>query len=106
MDKYNVIITPDAAADLTEIKQYIAVSLNEPQTALKYIRALRERIEALDTIPKANALVSDEPWHSRGLRKVIYKNFFIYYIVDDSEKNVYILNVVYARRDQLAFLSK
>ena len=79
MGRYNVIITPDAAADLSQIKSYIAYTLQAPDTALKYIRGLRREIGKLDSFPSAIAPVSDEPWHSRGIRRIIYKNFYIYY---------------------------
>ena len=73
--RYNVIITPDAAADLSQIKSYIAYTLQAPDTALKYIRGLRQEICKLDSFPAAIAPVSDEPWHSRGIRRIIYKIF-------------------------------
>jgi toxin ParE1/3/4 len=34
------------------------------------------------------------------------KNFFVYYRIDDTHKKVYILNVIYARRDQLRALEQ
>ena len=45
-------------------------------------------------------LVDDEPWHSRGIRRMRVRNFFVYYRVDDSANMVYILNIIYAKRDQ------
>ena len=50
------------------------------------------------------ATVSEEPWHSRGIRKVIAKKFYIYYQVDEHIKWVYILNIIYNKRDQLQAL--
>lgn len=50
------------------------------------------------------APVSHEPWHSRGVRRIVSRNFFIYYVLDDANGSVYILNVIYARRDQLKVL--
>ena len=47
------------------------------------------------------APVEWEPWHSRGVRKIN-----IYYRLDDSYAKVYILNVIYAKRDQLRALKK
>ena len=41
MERYNVIITPDAAVDLSQLKSYIAYTLQAPETALKYIHGLR-----------------------------------------------------------------
>ena len=40
MEHYKVIITPDAAVDLTQLS-YIAYTLQAPETALKYIHGLR-----------------------------------------------------------------
>ena len=104
--RYNVIITPDAAADLSQIKSYIAYTLQAPDTALKYIRGLRQEIEKLESFPGAIAPVPDEPWHSRGIRRIIHKNFYIYYRIDENAKCVYVLNVIYARRSQLKALSE
>ena len=109
--RYNVIITPDAAADLSQIKSYIAYTLQAPDTALKYIRGLRQEICKLDSFPAAIAPVSDEPWHSRGIRRIIYKNFYIYYSIAENTKCVYVkcvyvLNVIYAKRDQLNVLTE
>ena len=106
MERYNVIITPDAAVDLSQLNSYIAYTLQVPETALKYIRGLRQEIEKLDSFPGAVAPVPDEPWHSRGIRRIIYKNFYIYYRIDENAKCVYVLNVIYARRNQLNALSE
>ena len=77
MEHYNVIITPDAAMDLSQLKSYITYTLQALETALKYIRGLRQEIEKLEVFPAAIAPVPDEPWHSRGIRRIINKNFYI-----------------------------
>ena len=106
MARYSVIITPDAATDLTQIKSYIAYTLQAPDTALKYIRGLRQKKKKLEAFPAAIAPVPEEPWRSRGIRRTICKNFYIYYRIDENAKCVYVLNVIYARRDQLKALSE
>ena len=50
------------------------------------------------------APVDCEPWHTIGVRKIIAKNFYIYYRPDNSSGKVYVLNVIYAKRDQLKAL--
>lgn len=104
MSSYEVIMTPDATEDLIKLKNYISDVLLAPQTALKYIRLIRKEIEGLCEFPERIKLVDDEPWRSKGLRKTKYKNFFIYFRIDESVKRVYILNIIYARRDQLKLL--
>lgn len=74
--------------------------------SIKLVRALREKIEALDSMPGAIALVPDEPWRSRGLRRILHKNFYVYYFVDVEKKRVYVMNVIYARSDRLNELLK
>ena len=106
MDSFEIIVTLDATEDLIELRDYIAYVLLAPDTALSYIRTIRKEIESLSTMPGRNKLVDDEPWHSRGIRKIIAKNFYIYYRIDDDAKRVYILNVIYARRDQLKMLAQ
>ena len=106
MDSYEIIMTSDAANDLTELRDYIAYSLLAPDTALSYIQAVRKEIESLSVMPARYKTVDDEPWRSRGIRKTIVKNFYIYYRIDEDARRVYILNVIYARRDQLRMLSR
>ena len=106
MEPYEIIITPDAEADLFELRNYIADVLLVPDTALSYIKAIRKEIAALSETPGRIKPVDEEPWHSRGLRKIIAKNFYVYFRIDDPAKRVYILNVIYNKRDQLKQMAK
>lgn len=104
MNPYEIIITPDAEADLFEIRDYIAYTLLVPDIALSYIRTIRSEMEKLTYMASSVAPVEQEPWHSRGVRKIIVKSFYIYYRPDDETGKVYILNVIYEKRDQLEAL--
>ena len=105
MPDYRIIITPDAIEDLTELKDYIADVLLAPDTALKYIQTIRREIGSLERMSARHKCVDFEPWHSRSVRKIIVKNFYVYYRIDDPAGTVYVLNVIYARRDQLKALT-
>ena len=106
MEPYDIIITPDAEANLLELRNYIANVLLAPDTALSYIKAIRKEIATLSIMPGRIKPVDEEPWHSRGLRKIIVKNFYVYFRIDDPAKRVYILNVIYNKRDQLKQMAK
>ena len=101
MDPYEIIVTPDAEADLWELRDYIANTLLVPETALSYVRSIRQEIATLAELPGRNKPVNEEPWHSRGLRKLIAENFYVYFRIDEPSHRVFILNVIYAKRDQL-----
>lgn len=101
MKELEVIVTQDAENDLTEILDYISFVLLVPKVAIGYLAELREEMSKLSYRGASIAPVSQEPWHSRGIKKIPVENFYIYFRLDDDEKKVYVLNVVYAKRDQL-----
>lgn len=106
MDSYKIIITPDAEEDLFELRNYIADVLLARDTARNYIRTIRKEIGSLSELPARYKPVDDEPWHSRGIRRIMANNFFVYYRIDEDRKQVFVLNVIYARRDQLRMLEQ
>lgn len=106
MDSYKIIITPDAEEDLVELRNYIADVLLARDTARNYILTIRKEIGSLSELPARYKPVDDEPWHSRGIRRIMANNFFVYYRIDEDRKQVFVLNVIYARRDQLRMLEQ
>ena len=106
MDGYEIILTPDAEEDLWELRNYIADVLLSPGTALEYVRAVREEIASLAQFPARFKPLDDEPWHSRSVRRLLAKNYFVYYWIDEPRKRVYVMNVIYSRRDQLQALAQ
>ena len=99
MDDFTVIITPDAEADLNELDDYITFQLMAPDTAIRYVRDIRKKIADLQTAPKRYRLVDDEPWHSRGVRRTNAKNFAVFFYVYEEYSEVYVMNVIYQKRD-------
>ena len=99
MDDFTVIITPDAEAGLNELDDYITFQLMAPDTAIRYVRDIREKIADLQTAPKRYRLVDDEPWHSRGVRRMNAKNFAVFFYVYKEYSEVYVMNVIYQKRD-------
>ncbi len=102
--QYEVKLTVQAIGQIEETVQYISKILLEPETAQKWADTLQCEIEQLNTMPLKYPLVDMEPWHSRGIRKILLKNFLIYYFVDEEQKTVWITAVIYGRRDQIAAL--
>lgn len=70
MDLYEIIITPDAEKDLVELRNYITDVLLARDTARSYVRAIRKEIAALNKMPTRYKPVDDEPWHSKGVRRI------------------------------------
>ena len=106
MNDFKVIITPDAEADLIELDDYITFELMAPDTAISYIRDIRTKISELRKSPKKYRLVEDEPWHSRGVRRMNAKNFAVFFYVYEEYSEVYVQNIVYQKRDLPRVLTK
>lgn len=104
MNSFQVLITPDAENDLIELRDYIAEGLLSPQVAREYLRFVRAEIGKLSYLANIFEPIPDEPWHSRGIRRIAVKNYLIYYRIDIDSNYVYVLNVIYGKRDQLAAL--
>lgn len=66
MNTYEIIMTPDAATDLVELRNYIADVLLVPDIALAYIRTIRTEISKLANMPQRISPVPEEPWHPIG----------------------------------------
>lgn len=106
MNIYQVIMTPDAIDDITALGNYIADVLGAPESALRYVRAVRKEIGSLSEMPSRNRPVDEEPWHTRGIRRQLVRKSYVYYRIDEASKTVYILNVIYVGRNQLRALAR
>ena len=100
MESYAVEMTWQAEEQLSEILQYISVTLQSPQAGMNTLDALEEEIGSLSAMPFRYPAIEDDPAGDRGIRKTRAKNFSVYYLVDDAKKRVNILSICYARRDQ------
>ena len=102
---YDVRITPHAEQSMQEIASYIAVDLMAPQTAVKLLRALKKAVDSLEMFPGHIHLTPEEPWHNLGIRRLVVKNYYIYFWIDEANLRVHITDVIYARQNQPAQLA-
>ena len=104
--EYEVRITLQAQAHLREIRDYIAQKLLAPEAAKNTVQRLGTVMASLSQMPKRVPLVEEEPWRSESVRVRAVRNFLIYFWVNEAEKTVQIIAVIYARRDQTSVLSQ
>lgn len=103
---YKINISTIAKNQLVDIVNYIAYELQAPQAALKISKLLQQEINSLAFMPSRIALVSQEPWHSKGVRKLIVKQILVYFFIDDNKREVNIIGIINSRMDQLKHLHK
>ncbi|UQA79684.1 type II toxin-antitoxin system RelE/ParE family toxin [Gardnerella vaginalis] len=100
MDEYKIKVTRQAKEHLALIREYIATELQAPIVAKRMLELLKSEIMSLQTMPYRVKLISEQPWCELGFRRIRVKNYYVYFCVDDSRKEVQILAVIYVRRDQ------
>lgn len=105
MDSYEVILTDDAVYDLLVLRDYVAFTLCAPRSALSLIRKIRADIDSLHLMPERIKKIEEEPWHSKDIRRMFSNNFYIYFRIDERSGHVFVLNIIYSKRDQLKLFS-
>lgn len=100
MDEYKIKVTRQAKEHLALIREYIATELQAQIVAKRMLELLKSEMMSLQTMPYRVKLISEQPWCELGFRRIRVKNYYVYFCVDDSRKEVQILAVIYVRRDQ------
>lgn len=103
--RYEVKLTAQAIGQIEEIVQYISKVLLVPETARKWVDTLQREIAKLDFMPSRYPFTEEEPWRTKGIHKMPFKSFLVYYLIDEDKKAVWVTAVIYARRDQIAALT-
>ena len=104
--QYKVQITKYALAQMEEIRDYIVNELHAPQAAYSLILEMKNKVASLSSMPERYQPVDSKKWREQGIRKIIVKNFIMYYWIDEEQRKIYITAVVYGKRNQLKELGK
>jgi len=104
MAKYRVDVSEAAESDLGDIVRYIASQLSAPITVLQMMELLEEAMTGLSNLPERCPLVADERLSQMGYRKLMVKNYIVFFSIDEKNKVVDVERILYGRRDWLRFL--
>ena len=94
-DKYKVVYSPEALADIRKIYSYIAYVLLVPDTALNQVNRIRNEIRSLDFMPMQYSIVEWEPWKAMQMRKVPVDHYVVFYFVDMDSMTVTVVRIFY-----------
>jgi addiction module RelE/StbE family toxin len=97
--EYKIEITARAERDMLEVHAYVSGNLKEPNVADRLLDKIENEILTLKSMPLRHAVEQDEQLKLRNLRKLIVDNYLIFYTVDAKVETVFVVRVLYARRD-------
>ena len=96
---YKVQFLPVAKNDLTDIAGYIASELGMPDAALSLAEKIVHGTERLSEFPYSCHVYTPIRPLKQEYRKLRVENYLVFYTVDESEKNVTVMRIIYAKRD-------
>jgi len=96
-DQYR--FTKNAKSDLDEILSYISIELSNPDAAASFLKDLEAVIASICSVPKIGRIVDNEFLPNREIRKSLVGNYVLYYLPDIKEKRIYVLRILYGRRN-------
>ena len=99
---FKIRFTPQAVADLDEIKRYISDDLFNPQAAADLVATLFSKIHTLVSMPQTGARLRTDIPMLKVYRFIQCKNYLAFYRIEG--KSVSIIRILYARRDYLGLL--
>lgn len=97
--EYNVLFTDTARSDLKGIHEYISSVLLAPEAAVNTTRGILASAKALSSMPKRNPVYREEPWKSLEVHFTTFKNYMVFYKVDDATLTVTVARIMYGGRD-------
>ena len=101
---YKLEYLPIARQDMIEIAMYISRELNNPTAADSLAVELIEAGDRIPEFPYANpAYIPIRPL-KHEYRKVLVRNYLMFYWIDEEKKVITVARVIYARRDYEALL--
>ena len=96
---YQLTFLPIAKQDMTDIVRYISNELLSPAAADALADEMVEAAERLCDFPYINTVHQTIKPLKQEYRKLLVKNYIMFYWVDEKKKQITIARVIYARRD-------
>lgn len=97
--RYNYKLSQKAENDLDNIICYIVKELSNPTAASSFINNLNQVIYEIRSFPKSGSIVNNEFLLNENIRKKLLGNYIMYYLPVSQERMIYILRIVYAKRN-------
>ena len=98
---YKIEYLPIALNDLTSIVKYIKNELHNPQAANLLAEEIVAKIENLKDFPYAHRVYQPLKELKQEYRRLIVKNYLVFYWINEENKTITIARVIYGKRDYL-----
>ena len=104
--KYAIEYLPSALEDLKEIIRYIAHTLQNPKAAERLGLEIIKKTDLLADFPYSAPRYTPIKPLEYEYRKLLVKNYFVFYRIDETKKTVTVARVIYAKRNTASVATK
>ena len=99
MEEYKVKLSIQAKEDYKSIIKYIKYKLLEPNIAERYAELIKDEINTLKYNPQKFAIIDHDIIKEYKLRKLIIKNYIVFYRITEDENIVNVERILYGGTD-------
>lgn len=103
--QYVVLYTGPAKEDLKAIYRYIADELFAVNAARRQVKQIKDRIGDLCFFPNRFKIAENKTLNTNQIHIMPVNHFAVLYRIDEDELKVYIIRILYQRRDFEAVIS-
>lgn len=96
---YDVLVSPEAEADLDHIVRYLAVDRGDPSAATALADKIAARLCDLATMPAKFSFCKDAVLRALGYHRVLAGNYVIVYRIDETARRVLIVHFHHTLQD-------
>ncbi len=98
---YTYALMPSAVHDLEHIMDYLSNELCAKESAIALLDEIQSSIVKACRFPMAASAVNDALLRQKGYRKIVVKNYIVFYLVDDAKHQLDVMRVLYFAQDYL-----
>ena len=88
------MVTDLAAEDFTTICDKAFYLGGGEEAAVSRMEGMRKTINTLKGFPERNPLDNDHVLADKGVRVICYRDYYIYYVIDNEDNMVYVLRII------------
>ena len=100
-NKYEVILTEKAKIELNGIYDYISKALMSEIAARNLYNKVKDSILRLEDFPESCSIIEHYKDNKYQYRKLVINNYLVIYRIDEENKKVYIVRIIYGKRNYI-----
>lgn len=104
MRQYEIRTSYLAEKDLENAGDYIAFTLLNPVAAENTVKGIREQVNKLRYFPESHELDDDVTLARMGVHKTYFKEYKIFFMIDNSTYTVFVIRILHMLSDSNARL--